>query len=80
MTVLSYSYVIIMDCAIYAPGHVNNVVYGINTAERCYLKGGLELVGKLESSDTTNIRILPSASKDVSIKFVDQCLHILNNK
>ena len=40
----------------------------------------MELIGKLSSNDTTNIRILPSASKEVSVKFADQCLHILNNK
>ena len=40
----------------------------------------MRLIGKLESKDTTDIGILPSASKDVSIKFVYQCLHILNNK
>ena len=35
---------------------------------------------KLASKDTKNIGMLPSASKDVSIKFSYQCLHILNNK
>ena len=37
-------------------------------------------MGKLSSNDTTNIGMLPSASKDLSIKFPDQCLHIINNK
>ena len=37
-------------------------------------------IGKLGSNNTMNIDMLPSASKDVSIKFTDQCLHILNNK
>ena len=40
----------------------------------------MELMGKLASNDTTNIGMLPSASKYVSVKFADQCLHILNNK
>ena len=40
----------------------------------------MELKGKLAINDTTNIVILPSASKDDSIKFTYQCLHILNNK
>ena len=40
----------------------------------------MELIGKLASNNTTNIYMLPSASKDVSIKFSDQYLHILNNK
>ena len=43
-------------------------------------EGVMELMGKLESNDTANIGMLPSASKYVSIKFADQCLHILNNK
>ena len=40
----------------------------------------MELMVKLASNDTTNIGMLPSASKYVSINFADQCLHILNNK
>ena len=40
----------------------------------------MELMGKLAGKDTKNIGMLPSASKYVSIKFVDKCLHILNNK
>ena len=39
----------------------------------------MELIGILESNDTTKIGMLPSASKYVSNKFSDQCLHILNN-
>ena len=38
MTVLSYSYGIIMDCAINAPGHGNNVVDGPNATDKRYLK------------------------------------------
>ena len=37
-------------------------------------------MGKLSSNNTTDIGMLPSASKYVSINFADQCLHILNNK
>ena len=40
----------------------------------------MELIGKLWSNDTSKIGILPSASKDVSVIFSDQCIHILNNK
>ena len=40
----------------------------------------MEIIGKLLHNDTTNIELFPSASNDVSIKFTDQCLHILNNK
>ena len=39
MTVLSSSYGIIMDHTINAPGHGNNVVYGINETYKRYLKG-----------------------------------------
>ena len=40
----------------------------------------MELIGKLGSNDTTKIGELTSASKDVSVKFSYQCLHIINNK
>ena len=40
----------------------------------------MEFIGKLGSNDTTKIIMLPGASKDVSIKFTDECLHIINNK
>ena len=80
MTVLSSLYDIIVDCAINASGHGNIVVYGINTTDKHCLKGEIELMGKLASNDTTNIGMLLSASKYVTLKFADQCLHILNNK
>ena len=40
----------------------------------------MELLGKLPSNDTSNTGMITSASKDVSIKFVEQCLNILSNK
>ena len=80
MTVLSSSYGIIMDSAMNAPGRGKNAVDGLNATDKRYLKGEMELIGKLASNYTTNIGMLPSASKYVSVKFVDQCLHILNNK
>ena len=40
----------------------------------------MELMGKLASNDTTNIGMLPSASKYVSINFAAQCLHMINNE
>ena len=40
----------------------------------------MELLGNIASNDTSNIRLLPSASKDVFIKFAEQCLHILKIK
>ena len=80
MTVLSSWYGIIMDSVINAPGHGNNVVDGLNATDKHYFKGEMELIRKLGSNNTTKIGMLPSAWNDVSIKFSDQCLHILNNK
>ena len=62
MTVLSSSYGIIMDLTINALGHGNNSVYELNATEKPYLKGEMEIVGKLASNDATNIGILHSAS------------------
>ena len=73
-------YGIITDREINAPGHGNNFVDGINTTVKRYLKGQMKTIGKLSSNDTPNIIILTSASKDVSIKFSDQCIHSINNK
>ena len=77
---LSSSYVIIMDRAMNAPSNGYNVVDEVNSTEKCYLKQKMEQIGKLENNDTTNIRIIPSASKYFSINFVDQCMHNINNK
>ena len=40
----------------------------------------MEPMGKLSSNYTTNIGMIPSASKYVSINFSAQCLYIINNK
>ena len=40
----------------------------------------MELISKLASNNTSKIEMLPSASKEVSIKFEDQCINIINNK
>ena len=80
MNVLSSSYGIIMYRAINAPVHGKNAVDGLNATDKRYLKGEMELMGVLASNDTTNIVMLPSASKYVFINFADQCLHIINNK
>ena len=80
MTVLSYENGIILDRAINEPCHEKNVVDGINATEKRYLKGEMELVGKLASKDTSKIGMLPSDPKDVSIKFADQCVNFLNDK
>ena len=37
-------------------------------------------MGELAINDTTNIGMLPSASKYVSINFTYQCLHGINDK
>ena len=68
MNVFSYSYGIIMDRAINALGHGNNVVYGLNATEKSDPKGKLKLIGRLASNYTTNIGMHPSDSKDVITK------------
>ena len=40
----------------------------------------MEPIGKLGFNDTSNILMLPIASKFISIIFSDRCIHILNNK
>ena len=59
-----------MDRAVNAKGHGNNVVDGLNTTDKRYLKGKMELIGKLASNYTTNIGMIPSASKNVYINHV----------
>ena len=66
--------------AINALGHGNNVVDGINATDKNYLKEKMELICKLGSKNTTKIGMLTSASKDVSMKFADKCLQMLNVK
>ena len=68
-----------MDRAINVPDHGNNVVNGINATDKNYLKEKMELLGKLASNDTSNIGIITSASKYVSIKFAETFTLILNN-
>ena len=80
MTVLSSSYCIIMDCVHNALGHGNNVVDGLNSTDKHYLKGEMEIIGKLGSNNSTNIGMLPSASKHVSVNFPDMCVQLINDK
>ena len=80
MTALSSSYCIIMDHAINAPGNGNIVVGGTNATDKNYLREKMELIGKLASNDTSMIGIIPSSSKDVSVKFEDQCIQNIKNK
>ena len=68
-TVLSSLYGIIVDCAINAPVHGNNVVNRFNATNKLYLKELMEVLGKLSSNNTSKIGLLPGASKDASIKF-----------
>ena len=60
-----------MDYVINTPGHGKNVVDGLDETDKHYLKGEMELIGKLARKNTTNIGMLPGASKDVSVKFAD---------
>ena len=65
-----------MDHAINAPGNGNNFVGGINATENIYLQEQMELIGKLGRKGTSKIGMIPSASKDISIKISDKCIHI----
>ena len=69
-----------MDREINAPGHGKNVFDGLNATNKNCLKGKMEPIGKLARNDTSKIEILPRASKYVSIKSIDQYIHIINNK
>ena len=69
MNVLSYILGIILDCGINYPCHGNNLVDGINNTQNLYFKEQVELVGNLKTNDTSNIGILPYASKSSSIIF-----------
>ena len=62
------------------PGHVNNIVDGLNATGKFDLKEQMELIGQLSSNEISNIGMLPSAPKDVSVKFADQFIHIINDK
>ena len=63
ITVLSYPYGIIMDCANKAPGHVNNVVDWLNATDKLYLKRGMGLIGKLGINDAKTFVMLPILQK-----------------
>ena len=72
MTVLSSLYGIIIHRTINGPCHRNNVVDGLNGNEKCFLKEQMELLGKVSNNYTSNIGMLHSASKYVSINFAGQ--------
>ena len=63
-----------------APGCGNDFIYRLNAADKRYLKGEMKLIDRLGSNDTTHVGMIRSASKGMSIKFSDKCIHILNNK
>ena len=65
-----------MDFAINA----TDIVDGLNATDKIVLREQMEIIGKFASNDISNIGVLPSASKDVSIKFLDLCIHIPNDK
>ena len=69
-----------MNHTINAPGQGNNVVFRINETDKFYLKVEMDRMFKLASNDTTNIVMLPSASKYVFINFEYQYIYIINNK
>ena len=78
MTVLAYLYFVIMYRSINSPHHGKNVVNELNAMDKHYLKEKMEIIGKLASNDTSNIGFLPSASKDVSVTFLDQFIRIFD--
>ena len=63
MTLLSSSYGIIMDFLINAQGHGNNFFHVLNEMDKRYLKGKMELIGKLAGNDTKNIGTIPNDYK-----------------
>ena len=80
MNALSSSYGIIMNIVIKAPGHGNKFVDRINATEKHYLKEQIEFIGQISSNDTSNIRMIPTASIYVSDKFKYQYIHNIKNK
>ena len=69
-----------MDNVINKHGHRKNFLSGFNTTKKRSFKEQKEALGKIAINSISNIGIIPSASKDASIKFVEQFLHIVNNK
>ena len=80
ITGLSYSSVIIMHREINATNQGNIVVYGNNATEKRYLKEETIYICNSVSNNTSNIGMIPSASKVISLQIADQCIHIINNK
>ena len=67
-----------MDHGINSPVHGNNVVGGNNDNKKRSFKEKMELVGNSNNNNTTNIGIIPYASKYGSIFFQNNaCLFSL---
>ena len=50
-------------------GNKSNDSIGLHETGNIYLREQMKLLGKLTSNDTSNIGMIPSASKNVSINF-----------
>ena len=74
MAVLSSSYLIIIYCAINETDNGKDVDDSFNATDKFYLKEQMKLIFKLASNDTSNISMITSASKDVSIECSDECI------
>ena len=55
-----------------APGHKNNVVFELNATGKYFLKGKMELIGKVASNNTSKIGMVSSGSKDLLKKYLNQ--------
>ena len=60
-----------MDCAINSPGHVNIVLGRLNETDKRYLKEQMEILSNLTNNDTSKIGMIPSASRDVPLIFLN---------
>ena len=69
-----------MDRVINAPVHRNDVVNGLNATDKRYVREKMEIIGKLARNGISKIGMLNSASREFSVKFAYQCIHIINNK
>ena len=69
-----------MDSEIGASCHGNNVVDDLKKRVKIYLKEKMERVGYLKTNKTSNVGMIPCASKDGSSNFLYQCLNIISHK
>ena len=59
----------------YSTSSWKKIVDVINATVKRYLNGRMEIIGKLGNNDTSNIGMLPSASREVSIVFRSMSTH-----